>query len=216
MPMKFKEPASQVPKSTRDVAQKHVDESEVKFIVHSTFRSTHFELTIQKLELPPDLEMDINVDFDLDIMPQEEFEFVEGSSVHRFISLLICLLMNIGIPNQKSMTGNDSSIAIPGLVLNTPQPLELDNLDLDRPLAMRRVIRMRQIPARFGKLSDLLPSSQMAALSTYSQAITPQSSPTPSQASSPPDSRPPLPMPVDIPTPKPMIHKMTPNQFGLY
>jgi hypothetical protein len=69
--MKFKEPASRIPKSTRDVAQEPVGESEVKFIVHSTFRSTHFELIIQKLELPPDLKMDsdIDVEFDPNITP---------------------------------------------------------------------------------------------------------------------------------------------------
>jgi len=106
------------------------------------------------------------------------------------------------------------TIAIP--VLETPQPLKLDNSDLDRPLAMHQAIQTWWVPAQFGKLSDLLPSLQMAALSTYSQAITPQSSPTLSQASSPPDSWPPLPMLVDIPTPKPMIHKTTPNQFSLY
>jgi hypothetical protein len=58
------------------------------------------------------------------------------------------------------------TIAIP--VLDTPQPLEPENLDLDRPLAMRRAIRTRRVPAQFGKSSDFLPSSQMAALSTYS------------------------------------------------
>lgn len=56
----------------------------------------------------------------------------------------------------------------------------------------------------------------MAALSTYSQAITPQLSPTPSQALSPCVSWPPSPMPLDIPTPKPMIHETIPNEFGLY
>jgi len=95
--MKFKEPASQIPKSTRDVAQEPVGESEVKIIVHSTFRSTHFELIIiQKLELPPDLKMDIDVEFDPNITPQVEPEFVEGSSVRYFVSLLIYPLMNIG------------------------------------------------------------------------------------------------------------------------
>lgn len=79
--MKFKEPTSRIPKSTRDVAQEPVGESEVKFIVHLTFQSTHFELIIQKLELPPDLKMDIDVEFDPNIMPQVEPEFVEGSSV---------------------------------------------------------------------------------------------------------------------------------------
>jgi hypothetical protein len=93
--MKFKEPASRIPKSTRDVAQEPVGESEVKFIVHSTFRSTHFELIIQKLELPPDLKMDIDVEFDPNIMPQVEPEFVEGSSVRYLVSLLIYPLMNI-------------------------------------------------------------------------------------------------------------------------
>jgi hypothetical protein len=106
------------------------------------------------------------------------------------------------------------TIAIP--VLDTPQPLEPENLDLDRPLAMRRATRKRRIPTRFGKSSDLIPSAQMAALSTYSQAITPQSSPTPSQASSPCVSQPPSPMPFDIPTPEPMIHETIPNEFGLY
>jgi hypothetical protein len=47
--------------------------------------------------------------------------------------------MNIGF-YQNSMAG---TIAIP--VLDTPQPLEPDNLDLDRPLAMRRAIRTRQV-----------------------------------------------------------------------
>lgn len=61
-PMKFKEPTSRIPKSTRDVAQEPVGESE-------------------KLELPPDLKMDIDVEFDPNIMPQVEPEFVEGSSV---------------------------------------------------------------------------------------------------------------------------------------
>jgi hypothetical protein len=81
---------------------------------------------------------------------------------------------------------------------------------------MRRATRTRRVPARFGKLSDLLPSAQMAAMSTYSQAISPQSSPTPSQASSPPISRPPSLMPVDTPTQKTVIHETIPNQFGLY
>ena len=68
------------------------------------------------------------------------------------------------------------------------RPAEDVDLDLDIPIAMRRPTRKRRVPARFGKSSDLLPSAQMAALSTYSQAITPESSPTPSEASSPPVS----------------------------
>jgi hypothetical protein len=50
--------------------------------------------------------------------------------------VLFCLIVNLPayeywILNQNSMAG---TIAIP--VLDTPQPLEPDNLDLDRPLAM--------------------------------------------------------------------------------
>ena len=52
---------------------------------------------MQKLEISPDLEMDIYVDFNPSITPHEELEFIEGSSVCHFVSLLICLLMNIGI-----------------------------------------------------------------------------------------------------------------------
>jgi hypothetical protein len=74
---------------------------------------------MQKLEISPNLEMDVDVDFNPSITPHEELEFVEGSSVRRFVSLLICLLMNIGIPNQNSTTGNDGSIAIPGPVLDS-------------------------------------------------------------------------------------------------
>jgi hypothetical protein len=82
---------------------------------------------------------------------------------------------------------------------------------------MRRATRNRRVPARFGKSSDLLPSAQMAALTIYSQAITPESSPASSRAASPPPiSRPASPMPVDTPTPEPMIHETIPNQFGLY
>jgi hypothetical protein len=91
------------------------------------------------------------------------------------------------------------------------------DLDLDRPIAMRRATRTRRIPARFGKSSDLLPSAQMAAMTIYSQAVTPESSTTPSPAASPPPiSRSPSPMPVDMPTPEPMIYETTPNHFGLY
>ena len=57
----------------------------------------------------------------------------------------------------------------------------------------------------------------MAAMTIYSQAVTPDSSPTPSQAAStPPISRPPSPMPLDIPPPEPIIHETIANQFGLY
>ena len=79
---------------------------------------------------------------------------------------------------------------------------------------MRRPTRKRRVPARFGKSSDLLPSAQMAALSTYSQVVTPDSSPAPSTAPSPSVSRPPS--PVDMPSPEPMIHETVANQFGLY
>ena len=78
---------------------------------------------------------------------------------------------------------------------------------------MRRPTQKQRVPAQFGKLNNLLPSAQMAALSTYSQVVTPDSFPTPSEASSP-ISRPPS--PVDKPLPEPMIHKTVPNQFGLY
>jgi Plavaka transposase len=80
---------------------------------------------------------------------------------------------------------------------------------------MRRATRVRRVPARFGKSGDLLPSAQMAAMTIYSQALTPDPSPTPSQ-SSPTISRSPSPMPVDIPSTKPMFHETIPNQFGLY
>jgi hypothetical protein len=111
---------------------------------------------------------------------------------------------------------------VPNLDAPLIQPLESVTLDecdehSDRPIAMRRAIRTRRIPARFGKLSDLLPSAQMAALTIYSEAITPESSPTPSQVASPlPISRPPSPMSVDMPLTEPMIHETVANQFGLY
>jgi hypothetical protein len=84
---------------------------------------------------------------------------------------------------------------------------------------MRRATRARRVPARFGKSSDLLPSAQMAAMTIYSQAITPEPSPPPSpiQAASP-ISRSPSPMLVQLPPPdsEPIVHETTANQFGLY
>ena len=97
------------------------------------------------------------------------------------------------------------------------EPAEDVDLDSDRPLALRRATRTRRVPARFGKSSDLLPSAQMAAMTIYSQAMTPESSPAPSPTSSPsPISRSPSPMPVDLPAPEPTIHETFPNLFGLY
>ena len=94
---------------------------------------------------------------------------------------------------------------------------EEEDLQLDKPIAMRRATRTRQVPARFGKSGDILPSAQMAAMNICSQVVTPESSPPPSPAASLPSiSRPPSPMPVDMPSPEPMIHETTPNQFGLY
>ena len=92
-----------------------------------------------------------------------------------------------------------------------------EDLDLDKPLAMRRANRARRVPARYGKSSDLLPSAQMAALSTYSQAITPEPSPPPSP-SQPPSLNPhsPSPLPLQSPPPEPIVHETTPNHFGLY
>ena len=78
---------------------------------------------------------------------------------------------------------------------------------------MRRATRVRRVPARYGKSSDLLPSAQMAALSTYSQAITPEPSPPPSPIQAASKSRSLSPMPVEL---KPIIHETTPNHFGLY
>jgi hypothetical protein len=88
---------------------------------------------------------------------------------------------------------------------------------------VRRATRTRRVSARFGKSSDLLPSAQMAAMTNYSQAITPESSPSPSPPPSPtleaspgPISQPSSPMPVDMPTLEPIIHETIPNQLGLY
>ena len=96
-------------------------------------------------------------------------------------------------------------------------PAEEDDLDLDQPLALHRATRTWWVPAHFRKSGDPLLSAQMAAMTNYSQALTPESSPTPSLASSPiPISWPPSPMPVDRPSHKPIIHETVPNHFGLY
>jgi hypothetical protein len=94
---------------------------------------------------------------------------------------------------------------------------EEEDLQLDKPIAMRCATRTRRVPARFGKSGDILPSAQLAAMNICSQVVTPESSPPPSPAASLPSiSRPPSPMPVDMPSPKPTIHETIPNQFGLY
>ena len=51
----------------------------------------------------------------------------------------------------------------------------------------------------------------MAAMTIYSQVMTPESSPAPS-----PILRSHSTMPVDIPAPEPTIHETFPNLFGLY
>lgn len=94
------------------------------------------------------------------------------------------------------------------------QPLEGRDLSMpidNQPLSIRREPRKRRIPARFGKNSDMLPSAQMAAISIYSQIVTPEGSPEPVQHSSPSITRSTSPAPM-----KPIIHETTPNEFGIY
>jgi hypothetical protein len=114
---------------------------------------------------------------------------------------------------------NSPAIHLPTVAVEPVQLIEdndNENVDLDQPVSIRRASRKRRVPIRFGKASDFLPSSQMAALRTYSEAITPEPSPTPSPVPSPPVSRAPSPMHVDQPTPGPTICETVPNQFGLF
>jgi hypothetical protein len=88
------------------------------------------------------------------------------------------------------------------------QTVGVDNSDINQPLAVRRVAHKRRIPRRFGKDNDLLPSAQLAALSTYSQVVTPELTPVPTPQSSPHPSR--------SASPVVIRNKTVPNEFGLY
>ena len=105
-------------------------------------------------------------------------------------------------------------------VVDVSQPVgesvEMEALDLDQPLAVRRTARKRRIPHRFGKNSDLLPSAQLAAMRIYSEMVTPEPSPIPTPQPSPSSSRSTSPVPVNRRDPESTDRETVPNQFGLY
>lgn len=95
-PMKFKDPSPRVPKLSKNVAQKHVEETESKVILCiliPIFERLILELIFQILETPPHLEMDINMDA-LPLIPQDDGNriFVEGSSVSFFYVILLVVI----------------------------------------------------------------------------------------------------------------------------
>jgi hypothetical protein len=94
--------------------------------------------------------------------------------------------------------------------------VQIDDPDINRPLAVRRVARKRRIPHRFGKESDLLPSAQLAAMSTYNEVVTPEPTPVPTPQPSPRSSRSTSPVFVNRMDPEPIERETEPNQFGLY
>lgn len=103
--------------------------------------------------------------------------------------------------------------------LNDPPYTEtvcIDDSDIHKPLAVRRATRKRRIPRRFRKESDLLPSAQFAAMSTYSEVVTPEPSPIPTPQPSPPSSRSTSPTSINHIDPESIDHETVPNQFGLY
>ena len=100
-------------------------------------------------------------------------------------------------------------------LLNT-ETIHVDNSDIHKPIAIRRATRKRRIPRRFRKDSDLLPSAQFAAMSTYSQVVTPEPSPIPTPQPSPPSSRPSSPTFVNHMDLESTDRETVPNQFGLY
>jgi hypothetical protein len=98
----------------------------------------------------------------------------------------------------------------------SPESITIDEPDINQPLAVRRAARKRRIPRRFGKDSDLLPSAQLAAMSTYSQVVSPEPSPVMSPQPSPSPSRSTSPIFVNHMDPEPVDRETVPNQFGLY
>jgi hypothetical protein len=92
----------------------------------------------------------------------------------------------------------------------------IDDSDINQPLAVRGATRKRRIPRRFGKKSHLLPSAQLAAISTYSQVVTPEITPVPTPQPSPHPSRATSPEIVHHIEPEPIDRETVPNQFGLY
>jgi hypothetical protein len=96
------------------------------------------------------------------------------------------------------------------------ESIAIDKPDINQPLAVRHATRKRQIPWRFGKDSDLLPSAQLAAMSTYSQVVSPEPSPVMSPQPSPSPSRSTSPIFVNHMDPEPVDCETVLNQFGLY
>ena len=95
--------------------------------------------------------------------------------------------------------------------------VHIGDYDIHKPLAVRRAARKRRIPRRFRKESDLLPSAQLAAMSMYSEVVTPEPSPIPTPQLSPPSSRSVSPSTfvnhMDLES---IDRETVPNQFGLY
>ena len=92
----------------------------------------------------------------------------------------------------------------------------IDNSDIHKPLAVRQATRKRRIPQRFRKESDLLPSAQLAAMSMYSEAVTPESTPIPSPQPSPASSQSTSPTFMNHVDLELIDRETVPNQFGLY
>jgi Plavaka transposase len=94
--------------------------------------------------------------------------------------------------------------------------VRIDDSDIHKPLAVRRATRKRRIPRRFRKESDLLPSAQLAAMSMYSEVVTPEPSPIPTPQLSPPSSRSISPTLLNHTDLESIARETVPNQFGLY